>query len=257
MTGKGTLFLIPVFLGPANSNFLSQHLIQIVHDLKHFIVEDEKTARGFLKALAIPTALPEISLSQLNEHTASGDMEELLSPLLNGHDCGLMSEAGSPGIADPGSELIFLAHRKGIKVVPLAGPSSILLGLMASGMNGQYFSFNGYLSRESNERCIQLKELEKKVIRKNETQLFIETPYRNAALLEDIKKTLQPETLLCIACNINAPEELIFTQSIREWKSSKLDFQKKPCIFIIGQPAFHAISKRSQASQHRQRQYRK
>ncbi|MEY4594446.1 MAG: hypothetical protein RIQ47_856, partial [Bacteroidota bacterium] len=195
MSGYGKLYLLPVYLGQPDTDFLSQRLIDTAKRLTHFIVENDKTARAFLKSIGTPTPMAELSLQELSEHTTATSLPSLLAPMLNGNDCGLMSEAGCPGIADPGSELVRLAHQKGIQVIPLAGPSSILLGLMASGLNGQRFRFNGYLPREANERKAKLRELEKEIRRSGETQLFIETPYRNQAMLADIVEQLDPELL--------------------------------------------------------------
>jgi 16S rRNA (cytidine1402-2'-O)-methyltransferase len=259
MSSPGTLFLIPVYLGPSYSRFLSAHLIQTVHHLRHFIVENEKTARAFMKSVSSPVPISAMSFAVLDEHSAGTDISSLLEPLLDGNDAGLMSEAGCPGIADPGSELVYLAHQKGIKVIPLAGPSSILLGLMASGLNGQSFRFNGYLPRDHNGRKAKLKELERVVSVSSETQIFIETPYRNMALFDDMKETLQPDTIVCIACDINGPAEEIRTLTVTEWKKITPHFEKRPCVFLIGQPAALASvqQKRSMPPRETQRRHRR
>jgi 16S rRNA (cytidine1402-2'-O)-methyltransferase len=175
----------------------------------------------------------ELILFSLNKHTDSKEHQEFIKPLLEGKNIGLMSEAGCPGIADPGAAIVKIAHEKGIKVIPLVGPSSILLALMASGMNGQSFTFNGYLPIDKSEKKATLKQLEKLSFDKNQSQLFIETPYRNNKLLEDILETLQPNTLLCIACDITLPSEFIKTLPINNWKKQKIDLHNRPCIFII------------------------
>lgn len=235
----GRLFLLPVFLGDPRPELLSPELIRTAHSLKHFIVENEKTARAFLKSIGTPVPMPELAFRVLDEHTATSDLPPLLDWLLQGIDVAVMSEAGCPGVADPGSELVRLAHGKGIKVVPFAGPSSILLGLMASGLNGQRFRFVGYLPREKQERRNALKGLEKEVQKSGETQLFIETPYRNDALLEDLFTTLGGDTLLCIACDLNCSNEEIRTRSISEWKKSPFYPGKRPCVFFLGSgPAY-------------------
>ena len=244
MAAFGTLYLLPVYLGQPDPDKLSQQLIRTAKELSHFIVENEKTARAFLKSICTPVPMAELVLHVLDEQTPPASIPTLLEPLLNGINCGLMSEAGCPGIADPGSELVRLAHAKGIKVVPMAGPSSILLGLMASGLNGQRFRFHGYLPREGNERKQALRELEKEIRRNGETQIFIETPYRNHAMLDDILEQLSGDILLSIGCDLNDVKELMATRSVHEWKSNRPDLHKRPCIFLLGQGAVSVTSLR-------------
>lgn len=230
----GTLYFIPVTLGNDEINaVLPTDVLNIARQLDEFIVENEKTARHFLSLIKHPKPIREISLKPLNEHTTEKDLPALLAHLLAGKNVGLMSEAGCPGIADPGAKLAALAHQKGIRVAPLVGPSSILLSLMASGLNGQRFTFLGYLAADKQSRINQIKEIEKKS-RTQETQIFIETPYRNQHLLEDILTTCNGETKLCIARNISLSDEYIVTKRIREWKQLALpDLHKKPTVFLL------------------------
>jgi len=234
-TKFGTLYFIPVTLGDDHiQRALPHEVITLAQSLDEFIVENEKTARHFLAALPHPKPIRDIVLHSLNEHTLDKDLPALLQPLLAGKHIGLMSEAGCPGIADPGAKLAALAHQKGIRVAPLVGPSSILLSLIASGLNGQRFSFLGYLSTDKTARVQQLKELEKRARSYNETQLFIETPYRNQHLLDDILASCHAETQLCIACNISLDEEYIVTKRVKAWKQTTLpDLHKKPTVFLL------------------------
>jgi len=228
------LYLIPSALSEDNVAVLSQYALDLVFALDEFIVENEKTARHFLKSTGIKAPLQNLTLHLLNEHTDKKEIFSLLSPVLSGKDVGLLSEAGCPAVADPGSDLIRLAHEKNIHVIPLIGPSSIILALMASGLNGQNFSFAGYLPRERNDRIKSLKELERRSLSKNETQIFIEAPYRNQHLLEDILNICDENTLLCIACNITAKDEFIKTKNIESWKQNVPDINKKATVFLIG-----------------------
>jgi 16S rRNA (cytidine1402-2'-O)-methyltransferase len=230
----GTLYFIPVTLGDDNiTNVLPPDVVSIAQLLDEFIVENEKTARHFLSTIKHTKPIREIVLKTLNEHTTDKELPALLSSVLSGKSIGLMSEAGCPGIADPGAKLAALAHQKGIRVAPLVGPSSILLSLMASGLNGQRFSFLGYIAADKNSRIIQLKEIEKRS-RLQETQIFIETPYRNQHMLEDILANCNSETRLCIACNISLSDEYIVTKRIKDWKQNPLpDLHKKPTVFLL------------------------
>lgn len=231
----GTLYLIPVTLGDDNiTRVLPPEVVSIAQQLETFVVENEKTARHFLSTIKTNKPVRELQLLTLNEHTTDKDLPGLLKPLLAGLDVGLMSEAGCPGIADPGAKLAELAHQKGIKVMPLVGPSSILLSLMASGFNGQRFTFLGYIPADKAARIQRLKEIEKDSSKFHETQIFIETPYRNQHLLEDILAHCQHATKLCIACNISLADEFIVSKSIAEWKKSALpDLHKKPTVFLL------------------------
>jgi 16S rRNA (cytidine1402-2'-O)-methyltransferase len=231
----GTLYFIPVTLGDDNiAKVLPPDVVTIAQQLDEFIVENEKSARHFLGTIKHSKPIRELVLKTLNEHTVDKDLPALLGSLMAGKDIGLMSEAGCPGIADPGAKLAALAHQKGIRVAPLVGPSSILLSLMASGLNGQRFTFLGYLPSDKAARITQLKEIEKHSKYVQETQLFIETPYRNQHMLEDILANCQSETKLCIACNISLSDEYIVTKRIKEWKQATLpDLHKKPTVFLL------------------------
>ncbi|MFA7350144.1 MAG: SAM-dependent methyltransferase [Methylotenera sp.] len=231
----GTLYFIPVTLGDDNiTKVLPPDVVTIAQQLDEFIVENEKTARHFLGTIKHSKPIRELVLKTLNEHTVDKDLPALLGSLMAGKDIGLMSEAGCPGIADPGAKLAALAHQKGIRVAPLVGPSSILLSLMASGLNGQHFTFLGYLPTDKAARITQLKDIEKHSKYVQETQLFIETPYRNQHMLDDILANCQSETRLCIACNISLSDEYIVTKRIKEWKQAPLpDLHKKPTVFLL------------------------
>lgn len=231
----GTLYLIPVTLGDDNiARVLPPEVVSIAQKLDTFVVENEKTARRMLGLIKTAKPVRELSLLTLNEHSTEKELPALLAPLLAGKDVGLMSEAGCPGIADPGAKLAELAHRKGIRVAPLVGPSSILLGLMASGFNGQRFTFLGYLPSEKAARVQRLKEIEKASQKNHETQIFIETPYRNQHMLEDILANCHPGTRLCVACNISLATESIVSKPISAWRSTALpDLHKQPCVFLL------------------------
>lgn len=230
-----TLYLIPTPLGASDTPCLLPHeQTQITH-LTDFVVEAEKTARAHLKHLGVQTPIRELNLHTLNEHTPKADIAMLLQPLRDGRDLGLVSEAGCPAVADPGADLVALAHQEGFAIKPLIGPSSILLALMASGANGQSFAFKGYIAAEKSERSGCLKDLETRSRQANETQIFIETPYRNDALLADAIATLHPETRLCVACDLTLPTQWIKSQRIADWR--KMDnipsLKKRPALFII------------------------
>jgi 16S rRNA (cytidine1402-2'-O)-methyltransferase len=231
----GTLYMVPVTLGDDNlSNVIPADVIKIVQTMEHFVVENEKSARRFLGSVKTNKPVRELSFQLLNEHTAEKDLPALITPLLAGHNVGMLSEAGCPGIADPGASLAALAHRKGIKVAPLVGPSSILLSLMASGLNGQQFTFLGYLPSDKAARVNRLKELEKQSQRLNETQIFIETPYRNQHMLDDILASCAGNTKLCIARNVSLESEFVVSKTIAEWKKSGLpDLHKQPTVFLL------------------------
>ncbi|MDP3609200.1 MAG: SAM-dependent methyltransferase [Methylophilus sp.] len=231
----GTLYFIPVTLGGDHiSHVLPVDVISITHSLDTFIVENEKTARHFLAAIRHPKAIRDIQFKTLNTHTPDKELPSLLAELVAGKHVGMMSEAGCPGIADPGATLAWLAHQKGIRVAPLVGPSSILLGLMGSGLNGQRFTFLGYLPSDKSARIQQLREIEKRANSMNETQIFIETPYRNQHMLEDILANCNGNTKLSIACNVSLPEEFIMTKTIFQWKQKPLpDLHKKPTVFLL------------------------
>ncbi len=234
-TSYGTLYLIPVTLGDDHHEpVLPVDVVNIARRLENFVVENEKSARRFLGSIKTLRPVRELALSTLNEHTQDKDIPALLAPLLAGQDVGIMSEAGCPGIADPGAKLVALAHRRGIRVKPLVGPSSILLALIASGLDGQRFSFLGYLPAEKSARNQRLREIEKHSAKADETQIFIETPYRNQHLFDDILASCQPQTRLCVACNLTLESELIQTRTIAEWqKLTAPSLQKQPTVFLL------------------------
>lgn len=233
-TARGKLYLIPTTLGESDPlDVLPQKVKRTIDFIDDYIVENEKTARKFIKGINPDKVQSALRLSSLNKHTDVSEHNKMIQPCIDGRNLGLMSEAGCPGVADPGAVIVKLAHEKGIQVIPLVGPSSILLAMMASGMNGQSFAFNGYLPIDKSEKKTALKNFEKLSQDKNQSQLFIETPYRNNKLLEDILQALQPSTHLCIATDITLPSEYIRTLRIQDWKKTKIDLHNRPTIFII------------------------
>lgn len=231
---RGALYLIPVALGGDNAaSLIPRATIDTARGLRSFIVENPKSARGFLKAIAHPGPLQELKFHTLDEHTR--DVAPLLAPLLAGEDCGLMSEAGCPAVADPGSGLVRRAHEAGVRVVPLAGPSSILLALMASGMSGQHFAFHGYLPVKEVERARRLKDIEARA--GGETQIFIETPYRNQQLLSALLQHCRGDTLLCIAADLTLPGGFVTTRSVAEWKKKPPMLDRRPAVFLLSRAA--------------------
>jgi len=232
---KGTLYLIPTLLGDTDiEKVIPSYNIQIVRELSVFVVEELKSARHFLKKAAYPRPYDSAQFFVLNEHTRKGDIDEMMEPLLNGSDVGLLSEAGIPCVADPGAGLVNLCHQAKIKVVPLSGPSSIFMALMASGFNGQQFTFHGYLPIDAKEKIRKIREMEATVNRSGQTQIFIEAPYRNKKLLQLVADTCRPETLICVACMITTPEESIKTLDAGDWSQQIGDIDKKPVVFLIG-----------------------
>lgn len=231
----GTLYLIPVpLVDAAASASYTPFLSETINAIDEYIVENEKTARKFLKQAGLQKPQSELTLHDYGKHAREKeDPSVFFAGLLSGSDVGLMSEAGCPGVADPGANIVAEAHRRGIKVVPLVGPSSILLALMASGFNGQRFAFHGYLPIDKVERAKRIKELEQTAQRQQQTQLFIETPFRNNQLLAEILRIGKPQTQLCIASNLTAADEQIISQPLHAWRKGKYDFHKKPAIFLI------------------------
>ncbi len=231
---KQTLYLIPVLMGESTvDKVIPAYNTGIVSGLKFFIVENIRTARRFLKKCDPEIDIDSLTFFELNKHTNKNDISGFLDPMKSGNSIGVMSEAGCPGVADPGADVVEIAQQKGYKVVPLVGPSSILMSLMASGFNGQSFAFHGYLPIDSNERAKKIKQLESRSYSEDQTQLFIETPYRNIKLAEDILQLCKAQTKLCIASNITNDDEYIVTKSIKEWKGKLPDINKKPTIFLI------------------------
>mgnify|MGYP000471281393 FL=1 len=228
------LYLLPVTLGDtAIEKVLPSYNREIIVNIKHFIVEDVRSARRFLKKVDADICIDELTFYPLNKHTSPKAISGYLAPLAEGHSMGVISEAGCPAVADPGADVVAIAQKRNFKVVPLVGPSSIILSVMGSGFNGQSFAFHGYLPIEPADRMRRLKELEARVYSENQTQLFIETPYRNHKMLEDILKTCRPQTKLCIAANITCEGEFIQTKTVKEWKGKLPELNKIPCIFLI------------------------
>ena len=231
---KGKLFLIPTTLGDnAPLEVLPISVKKVIEDVSIFIVENEKSARRFIKKISPKKSQPSLSIFLLNKFTQALELPEFLEPCVQGRDVGLISEAGCPGVADPGAEVVKLAHEKDIQVVPLVGPSSILLAIMSSGLNGQSFTFNGYLPIDKNERKREIKRLERLSSDQNQSQIFIETPYRNNKMLEDICAIVSPDTNVCVACDITLPTEFIKTLPAKVWAKKNVDLHKRPTIFII------------------------
>lgn len=228
------LYLIPVTLGDTpHDRVLPAYNKEVILQIKHFIVEEVRTARRFLKKVEPLIDIDSLTFYPLNKHTQATDIAGYLKPLMAGEPMGVISEAGCPAVADPGADVVAIAQRRGLRVVPLVGPSSILLSVMASGFNGQSFAFHGYLPIEQAERTKRIKMLEQRSYAENQTQLFIETPYRNRRLLEELVQTCRPQTRLCIACNVTCDDEYICTKSMKEWKGHLPDLEKRPCIFLI------------------------
>ncbi len=231
---RGVLFLIPVPLAEnAATKTFTAYNIEVINSINTYIVENEKTARKFLKEAGIKIPQSELVIHDYGKHKRGNSLVPFFKELMTGKDVGLMSEAGCPGVAYPGAEVVAEAHKRGIKVVPLSGPNSILLALMASGFNGQSFTFHGYIPIDKVERGKRIKELEQLAEKNRQTQIFIETPFRNNHLFDDILKNTAAQTLLCVACNLTAEDEFVKTQTIGQWKQEKIDLHKKPTIFLI------------------------
>jgi 16S rRNA (cytidine1402-2'-O)-methyltransferase len=231
----GTLYLIPVPLGPtAPQESLPANVLAAIRPLTYFVVEQAKTARAFLKAAGTDLPLQELKLEELNEHTKANELDRLLEPLRAGHNIGLLSEAGCPAVADPGANLVALAQQENIRVVPLIGPSSLLLALMASGLNGQRFAFQGYLPAKEVDRTKALRDLESESKKRQQTQLFIETPYRNRAMFDAILQACQPSTRLTVATDLTLPGESVLTRTIAAWKKqTPPEIERRPTVFLL------------------------
>ena len=231
---EAALYLLPVTLGETPVNrVLPAYNQEILLSIRHFIVEDVRSVRRFLKRAEPSIRIDDLTFYPLNKHTAPEEISAYLNPLLEGSPMGVISEAGCPAVADPGADVVAIAQRKNLRVVPLVGPSSIILSVMASGFNGQSFAFVGYLPVDQSDRVRRLKELEQRAYSESQTQIFIETPYRNNRMAEDIVRTCRPQTRLCIAANITCEGEYIRTRTVREWKGKLPDLNKMPCIFLI------------------------
>jgi len=230
---KGKLFLIPTTLGESDiDQVIPNQIQQLIPDIKYFIVENIRTTRRYLKKVNRDINIDELTFYELNKHSSSKDISGYLDDLEK-HDMGIISEAGCPGVADPGADVVKIAHDKNIKVIPLVGPSSILLSLMASGFNGQNFAFNGYLPIPTNERIKKIKQLDNRSLNENQTQMFIETPFRNMKMVENLIQNCNPATKLCIAADISLETEYIRTMPIKNWKNKVPDLHKRPAIFLI------------------------
>lgn len=228
------LYLLPVTLGETTiESVLPPYNKEIILQIKHFIVEDIRSARRFLKKVDREIDIDTLTFYPLNKRTTPEEISGYLKPLIAGLSMGVISEAGCPAVADPGADVVAIAQRKGLKVVPLVGPSSIILSVMASGFNGQSFAFHGYLPIDPSERIKTIKHLEQRVYAENQTQLFIETPYRNNKMAEDILQNCKPQTKLCIAADITCQGEYIKTKTVKEWQGKLPDLTKTPCIFLL------------------------
>ncbi len=232
---KGKLYLIPTPLGSleTNNRVLPDYNTTILHKLDVFIVEQVRTARRFISSLKHPVPIDKMVFMELNKYTDESEVHSYLNGINSGASIGLLSEAGTPCIADPGALVVKIAHENGIEVIPLVGPNSIILSLMASGFNGQNFTFHGYLPVDKQKLSRKIKELEQKSIRANQTQIFIETPYRNNQLISNIISNCSPQTQLCVAVDLTLPSESIQTYPISKWKKTKFDFHKKPTVFLL------------------------
>lgn len=230
----GKLYLAPTMLGDnAPLEVLPISIKRTIENVDHYIVENEKSARRFIKKISPTKSQPDLHFELLNKYTDPNEIPTFLDPCIQGHDMVLVSEAGAPGIADPGADVVMVAHKKKIQVVPLVGPSSITMALMASGMNGQNFAFTGYLPIENDLRSKAIKSLEKLSFESGQAQIFIETPYRNEKLFQELLRKLKPSTRLCVATDITLPSEQIHTRTINEWKRAGADINKRPTVFIL------------------------
>lgn len=230
---NGTLYLIPVPLAEeATHKTFTPYLVDTINQIDTYIVENSKTARRFLKEAGLKTPQKDLIVHDYGKHNRD-NLGQFFNELKAGKDVGLMSEAGCPGIADPGADVVAEAHKRGIKVVPLVGPSSILLALMASGFNGQSFAFWGYLPIDKEQRAKRIKDLELSASRYKQTQIFIETPFRNNQLFEEVLKSCKPNTQICVASNLTAEDEFIKTQNVNNWRKEEIDLHKKPTIFLM------------------------
>ena len=230
----GILYLFPTTLGDSPlSSVIPDENIHLLAGIRYFIVEDVRTARRFIRKCLPESVIEELTFYTLNQHTPASDVATFLQPLMEGNDVGILSEAGCPAIADPGADVVALAQQLNIRVVPLVGPSSILLALMASGFNGQSFAFNGYLPVQQTDKLKALKKYENRILHDHQSQIFIETPYRNSKTLSDMLLYCAPEMKLCIAADITLSTEFIVTHTIREWKNKLPDLNKRPAIFIL------------------------
>lgn len=234
MPDKGTLYLIPTTIADETAGkVIPAHVTDTIRHIRHFLAEDVRTARRYLSSLKVFPSIEELTFSVLDKNTSETELTEKLSPLVSGNDVGVLSESGCPGIADPGALAVSFAHQQGIRVVPLVGPSSLLLALMASGLNGQQFAFHGYLPVDAEACKRAIKTLEQESRQKKQTQVFIETPYRNNALFSALLKTLHDETRLCVALDVTGKEEFIKTMPVKLWKKAAKSWPKLPAVFLF------------------------
>lgn len=230
----GKIYLFPSLLAPCPADeVLPRHNIELIASVRYFVVEELRTARRFLKSCDRSIDIDALHFDVLNEHTAPEAVEAMLAPALEGHDIGVISEAGCPAVADPGADLVAAAQRRGIQVVPLVGPSSILMSLMGSGFNGQSFAFLGYLPIDASRRNATLRQMERDIRQRRQTQIFIETPYRNNRLIAELASSLPPDMLLCVAADITAPTQSILTKPLKAWRNATYDYNKRPAIFLL------------------------
>jgi 16S rRNA (cytidine1402-2'-O)-methyltransferase len=234
MNNKGKLFLIPTAIAEHTQHFIAPpQILNQLPDIRFFLAEDIRTARRYLASLKLYEKIEDLHFSILNKDTKETELADLFVPALTGHHLGVISEAGCPGVADPGALAVRFAHQNGIKVIPMVGPSAILLSLMASGLNGQQFAFHGYLPIQPKEASEAIRELEKQSVIKNQTQIVIETPYRNNNLFKNLTRHLKPETELCVAIDITGENEFILTRPVKAWRSQPIELPKNPAVFLF------------------------
>jgi 16S rRNA (cytidine1402-2'-O)-methyltransferase len=233
MENKGKLFLIPTIISEGAINTIPSSVVEALKAITHFLVEDIRTARRYLSSLKIYESIESLQFSILNKDTKETELAEMFAPIFSGQNMGVLSESGCPGVADPGALAVNFAHQKKIKVVPLVGPSSIMLALMASGLNGQQFAFHGYLPIESKEVAQKIKMLEKESSQKNQTQIFIETPYRNNQILKHLIDSLNPSTQLCVALDLTGKSEFVKMQTVSDWRKNIPTLPKEPAVFLF------------------------
>jgi len=230
---KGKLYLVPAPLGGAPEEVIPSYVFGQISHITHFAVEELRTARRYLSSIGFKGRIEGLNFYEINEHTTFQDAEQIIKVLLTGEDMALISEAGLPAVADPGANLVDLAHRHDVEVIPFVGPSSLMMALMSSGMNGQSFAFNGYLPVKPHERKAKIKELEKRSRNGKQSQIFIETPYRNDAMLADILEVCEASTRVCVAADITLPSAYIKTRRVQDWKQNRVTIGKRPCVFIL------------------------
>lgn len=230
---KGKLYLVPAPLGGAPEEVIPSYVFGQISHITHFAVEELRTARRYLSSIGFKGRIDGLNFYEINEHTTFQDAEQIMKVLLAGEDMALISEAGLPAVADPGANLVDLAHRHDIEVIPFVGPSSLMMALMSSGMNGQSFAFNGYLPVKPHERKAKIKELEKRSRNGKQSQIFIETPYRNDAMLADILEVCEASTRVCVAADITLPSAYIKTRRVQDWRQNRVTIGKRPCVFIL------------------------